>query len=530
MGTNGSESESELAVRGTVASASGSVLATENISRSFGGVHALTDVSATFAAGQIYGLVGENGAGKSTFGKVLAGLHRPDSGRILVDGEEANYKSPHQALRDGITMMAQELSLEPRRTVLENMMLGSERVRHGLLDKSTMRGLYQNLSRQTGFDLPAGAVLGDLRLADQQKVEIMRCLARGARVIIMDEPTAALTSDETRGFWQILERLKAAGTTVILISHGLEDVLRVCDEVYVLRNGRNVVNGPAGAFTTDTLITAMVGRALDTTFPSKSRVATGLATALSVRGLCTREVTDISFEVGRGEIIGLAGLVGSGRSEVLRGIFGADVSLSGEIAVGGQVRTIRSPRDAIRAGIALIPESRKDQGLVMGRSTRENIALPHLHKFSGPTGLLRRRPESQQSAATMDEVGVRPDALDAPVETLSGGNQQKVLFAKWLLHRPVVLLADEPTRGVDIPAKMAIYRLLVKLAEQGMAIIVVSSEMEEIRMLAHRLLVLRNGCIQGELSGEADEHEILRLAFGVDQSVTGAVPHSAAAC
>src|SRR5205823_14162219 len=337
---------------------------------------------------------------------------------------------------------------------------------------------------------------------EQQKVEIMRAIARDARMIVMDEPTAALTRDESDRLLEIIRQLAAGGTAVLLISHYLDEVLSVCETVTVMRNGRIVRTSPAANETPQSLVNAMVGREITLEYPSKKLRPEEAPVVLEVRGLTRgRELDDISFEIRAGEILGLAGLVGSGRTEVARAIFGADRVDAGEIELEGRPVRLRSPRQAARHGIAMLPENRKEQGLVMIRSVRENVTLATLGEFS-EVGLVNGLRERATTRRLASELAIRTPSVDAPVVTLSGGNQQKVLFAKWLVRPPRVLLADEPTRGVDVGAKRQIHELIVELADQGMAVLLISSELEEVIGLAHRVLVMRRGRIVAEYDSE----------------------------
>jgi ABC-type sugar transport system ATPase subunit len=461
--------------------------------------------------------VGENGAGKSTLGKIVAGAHRPDDGELWVDGRRVTYASPRDALADGITLIAQEPTVVPRRSVLENVFLGIERGRAGVVNGRALRRRWRELVEEVGFDLPPDEPAGSLRVADQQKVELMRAVARDARLIVMDEPTAALTADEGERLFETVRRLRESGTTIVYVSHFLPEVLSLADTVTVLRDARLVRTSAAANETPDSLVSAMLGRSMELTFPDKQPAPDDAPVVLSVDGLTRLPwVADVSFDVRAGEILGLAGLIGSGRSEVARAIFGADRPDAGDVAVQGRRVRARSPRGAVRAGIAMIPEDRKAQGLLMLRSIAENVSLPHLRVVSS-AGVIRERRERRAAAELMRRVDVRARRPSVRVGTLSGGNQQKVLFAKWLFRRPRVFIADEPTRGVDVGAKRAIYELIHSLAEQGMAVVLISSEHEEILGLAHRVLVMRGGRVVAELDGEAmSEEAIMKAAFATD--------------
>jgi rhamnose transport system ATP-binding protein len=472
-----------------------------NVTKRFGGTQALSDVSLRVGRGHIHGLIGENGAGKSTLGKILAGIHRPDSGEMLVDRVACSFRSPRQASAAGISSIAQELTLVSSRTVLDNVLLGVEPGRYGMLRRRDMARRFRELADASGFVLDPGAAVGELRYADRQKVEILRALARDARLIVMDEPTAALTSQETELLFGVMKRLQAQGKTIVFISHFLEQVLRMCDVVTVLRDGEIVRTSESRLESPSSLVTAMLGRPLDLTFPERSFPEPDAPVVCRVRGLERRGVfQDISFDVREGEIFGLAGLVGSGRSEVGRAIFGADRATGGSIELDGRAPRLRTPRDGIKAGIAMLPESRKEQGLLLDAAVATNITLPHLGKVS-TAGVLTGRREAKAVRPLVERLGVRTRRLRSATRTLSGGNQQKVLFAKWLLETPRLLIADEPTHGVDVGAKRAIYDLIHDLAASGMAMILISSELEEVLGLSHRLAVMSNGRIVDEFDG-----------------------------
>ncbi len=484
------------------------------VSKRFGGAQALVDVSLTISRGTIHGLVGENGAGKSTLGKVISGVHRPDSGELLINGERVRFRAPREALAHGITMIAQELSLVPQLSVFRNVFLGTERSRLGLLSDRDLRSRFAQLNRRTGFGLRADVRTGSLGIAEQQKVELMRALAREAELIVMDEPTASLTTDEAEKLFEIITSLRAEGATVVYVSHFLDEVLRLADRVSVLKDGRLIRTSPVAEETAPRLVEAMLGRRLESTRPVRTQSAGDAPVTLSVKNLSrTGILDDISLDVRAGEIVGIAGLIGSGRSELARAIFGADRPDTGRVELDGQPLRIRRPRDAVRAGIAMLPESRKDQGLLMRRSIMENIALPHLGTLS-TAGVVSRRKEHRDVGRIAQRVDVRGGRLSSRVSSLSGGNQQKVLFGKWLLRRPRLLIADEPTRGVDVGAKLGIHELIVSLAADGMAVLLISSEIEEILALCDRVLVMRAGRLVGTFSGEAiREDAILHAAF-----------------
>ncbi len=490
----------------------------EGVDKRFGVVRALRDVTVTIEPGTVHALVGENGAGKSTLGKMIAGVHAPDGGRMLVDGSPRRYGSPRDALADGVTIVAQELALVPRRTVAENVFLGDLPRRAGYIDVRALRRRYEELSDRAGFVPPPGdELVANLRLADQQKVEILRGIAQGARLIVMDEPTAALTHDQAEGLFTIVRALREQGTTIVYVSHFLKEVLDLADAVTVLRDGRVIDTQPAAEATEEGLISKMIGRSLDVAFPPRPAVAEDAPTVLSVRNLsAAHAVEDISFDVRAGEVLGVAGLIGSGRSEVAHAISGALRITAGTIELDGKPIAPRSPGHATRLGIALLPESRKAQGLLLSRSIAENVSLPHLAGLSR-LGVVTRQRERRDVGAIVERLGVRAPSVDTPVANLSGGNQQKVLFAKSLMRPPKLLIADEPTRGVDIGAKRAIYDLIVDLANRGMAIVLISSELEEVVALSHRVCVMRAGRLVATLGAdEITEEAVINAAFDSD--------------
>jgi ABC-type sugar transport system ATPase subunit len=522
-----------------------------DISKSFGGVRALDEVSLKIGRGSIHALVGENGAGKSTLGKILAGVITPDRGQLLIDGEPATFHSPREAIIRGIVLIAQELSIAPALSVAENVFLGIEPRRAGFVARRALRRRYDELAATAGFELRGDLPGRGLRTADQQKVEILRALCRNARLIVMDEPTAALSRPDADRLHQVIRRLATGGTTVVLVSHFLREVAELADQVTILRDGRLVRTAPAADETEDTMLSSMLGRSLGTTFPARRPVPPDAPVVLQARGLSALGVHDVSLEVRAGEIVGLAGLVGSGRSELARALCRAQRVTAGTVTTASgpltgrppgtrrrpeRLWSARGPDAALRAGVAMIPESRKEQGLLLGRPIVENVSLASLARLS-ELGLVRRRAERQAVTSALSQVGVRvpapprggvwahhhrwpgqqgrPPGLAAPVSTLSGGNQQKALFARILLRGPRVLVADEPTRGVDVGAKRAIYELLTSLAAEGLGVLLISSDAEEILGLAHRVLVMRAGRIAAEFRGEAmTEAAILGAAFG----------------
>jgi ABC-type sugar transport system ATPase subunit len=491
-----------------------------SVHKRFGATHALRDVSLEIAAGTVHALIGENGAGKSTLGKIIAGAARADEGVMLVDERPTSYRSPHDALVDGIAAIQQEISLVPQRTVLDNIFLGMEIRQQRLPSRVLMRARFDELCSEIGFDLDPAARVSQLKVADQQKVEILRALARNAAVIVMDEPTAALGADEVDALLGDVERLRNDGRTVIFVSHRLEEVKRIADRITVLRNGALIQTWAANDVTIPELIQAMLGRELASRMPRIPSAPAQRDRLLEARGLSRGSVVrDVSISVDAGEIVGIAGLVGSGRSEFARLLFGADRPDAGTIAVRGEDVRFGSPLDAIANGVAFVPEDRKGDGLLMNLSIGDNIALASLPALSR-CGVPRRRHQRQQVGELLASLDVRPPEPSRAVSTLSGGNQQKVMFAKWLLRKPRVLIVDEPTRGVDVGAKFAIYELIAQLASEGLGVIVISSELPEVLGLAHRVCVMRGGRIVAELTAEeATEDAVMHAAFGANANV-----------
>ncbi len=488
----------------------------QHVAKRYGAAIALDDVSVAIEPRSIHGLVGENGAGKSTLGKIIAGAVAPDDGQVLVDGRLVNYRSPRDAIRDGIAIIDQELALAPAMTVLDNVFLGVERGSLGLVDRTEQRHLFAQAAARIGFHHDPSVRAGTFRVADQQMVEIVRALVRDARLIVMDEPTAALPRNEAERLLELTRELRDEGATIIYLSHILGDVLKLCDTVTVLKDGRHVRTGPTAGETTDGLVTAMLGRQLDLVFPSRRPIDADAPVVLSVRGLSSPpKFDDVSFDIRRGEIVGLAGLVGSGRTEIARALFGADPA-SGTILMNGRPVRSRSPKGRIRDGMALLPESRKDQGLVMARPVNENVSMAHMGAVA-TAGVLSRERERGVVGEMMHRVDARAASQTMPIRALSGGNQQKVSLAKWLVKTPHLLIADEPTRGVDVGAKRAIYELIHGLAADGMAVLLISSELEEVIGLSHRVFVVRRGRLTLEIDGaDANEDNVMRAAFGDD--------------
>jgi len=486
------------------------------ITKSFPGVRALDGVSFEVASGEVHALVGENGAGKSTLMKILAGAYIADGGTIDIDGERATIDGPKAAERLGIGMIYQEFNLVPDLGVIENIVLGIEPTRGLFLDPKAATARATAVLAELGITLPLDRPARRLSVAEQQLTEIAKALVRHARLIVMDEPTAALTDRETDALFALIGKLKAQGVAFVYISHRLEELPRIADRITVLRDGRAIETRPIAAMPPDEMIRLMVGRALEAHFPELPPVAANAEVRLAVRDLrAASNVNGVSFEVRAGEIVGLAGLVGAGRTEIVRAIAGADVATGGEIAVDGRALTARNPHAAIEAGIAFITEDRKAQGLVLGMTVRENTTLAHLASYSRGA-FIDRAAEVGVTNAEIAELRIRTPSSEQAVKNLSGGNQQKVVLAKWLIGEARVFLFDEPTRGVDVGAKAEIYALMLQLLARGAGIVMVSSELPEVLGMSHRILVVRDGKIAAEFNrADATPAAVIAVAAGV---------------
>lgn len=491
------------------------------VSKRFGGVRALESVSIQVSAGSVHALVGENGAGKSTLGKIIGGVITPDSGEIVLLGRPVRFHSPREALAHRVATIAQELAIVPGLSAAENVYLGIEPRRRGVVRRRELRRRYRELCDAVGFGVPDSAPAGSMRTADQQKVEILRALARDAELLVLDEPSAALGPAEVERLHEMIRSLRARGRTVVLVSHFLREVLEVADEVTVLRDGRVVRSGPAAGESEGSLVQAMLGRPLEQTFPPRVNPSEGAPVVLSVRHLRAPGVEDVSLELRAGEIVALSGLVGSGRTELAEAIVGLRRSVSGSVEVAGSRLGRRSPRRLLSRGLAMIPESRKEQGLLLDRPVRENAVLSVLDELSR-LSYVRRRAERRTATEALRRVDVRAANAGVAANALSGGNQQKLLFARVLLCEPEVLVADEPTRGVDVGARRAIYDLLTAFAAEGRGVLVISSDVEEVLGIASRILVMRSGRLVAELEGAtATEQDVVAAALLDPEGLAG---------
>ncbi|WP_141733355.1 sugar ABC transporter ATP-binding protein [Oligoflexus tunisiensis] len=497
---------------------SGYVLEMKGITKVFPGVKSLDDVTLSVRPGSVHALMGENGAGKSTLMKCLFGLYQPDRGTIVLDGHPVVLKEPKNALDLGVSMIHQELHPIPDRSVMENVWLGRFPLKKlGPLSWVSDADMYEataKLFRDLDMDIDPRVRIGALSVSKIQLIEIAKAVSYQSKVIIMDEPTSSLTGPEAERLFAIIKDLKKRGVAVIYISHKMEEILRISDEVTILRDGRKVGTWPAAELTIDKMITSMVGRTLDQRFPPKVNAPADVF--FEVQNLSSPpagRLQDVSFAVKKGEILGIGGLVGSQRTELLETIFGLRPKATGQYLCRGREIFIHSPQDAIAHGLALLTEERRVTGIFPVWSVLENTVIAHQRSYRGPLGLIREARRIEDTERSIKDLRIKTPSRAAAIKNLSGGNQQKVLLARWLLTKPELLLLDEPTRGIDVGAKAEIYGMIMELAKQGKSVIVISSEMAELIGLSDRILVMCEGRVAGIIPGhEATEEKILRLA------------------
>ena len=488
------------------------VLEMRGIVKSFPGVKALRGVDLELRSGEVLALVGENGAGKSTLMSILGGAHAPESGTLSLDGHFFNFQSPHEARRAGVAVIHQEFSLVPSLNAVENIFLGCESSRFGFLPRTAERAKAADLFRRLGVEIDLTVPVRQLTIARQQLVEIARALASEPRLLVMDEPTTALSTHEVERLFSIIHDLKKQGIGLIYISHRLNEIYSLADRVCVLRDGQNAGGGAIDKINRAQLISMMVGRALADEFPSRTTLPGEVR--LKVERLRRGKVVcEVSFEVRRGEVLALTGLMGAGRTETARLLFGADPRDSGVVRLDGRELRLGSPREAIAEGIGLLTEDRKQQGLVLNHSVRENFGLPNLARLSRG-GFIAKEKEGLELSVHASRLGIKTAGWEQRVGTLSGGNQQKVVLAKWLARDCEVLIFDEPTRGIDVGAKYEIYTLMNELVAAGKSIVMISSELPEVLGMADRIVVMREGRVAGEIQNArtATQEDVLRLA------------------
>jgi len=470
-----------------------------NLNKSFAGTEALNNINVEFNSGEIHGLVGQNGAGKSTLGKIIGGTHNLSTGELIINKKKIYKWTPKLALDSGIAMIHQELALVPEMTVFNNIFLGIEKNKFGILENKNLK-LFYDLEKNIGFGLDPNVKVSTLRIADQQKVEIMRALARNAKVIIMDEPTSSLTNDEVKRLHLLMIKLQKQNYLIIYVSHFLESILSVCNKVTILRDGKLIRTNNIINENKTSLVEAMLGKSAEIAYPKRNNSKIVNPTKImDVSNLKTETgVKNVSINIKEGEVVGLLGLVGSGRTETLRAIFGADKIIDGNITFLNQNIKLKTPKNAIKKGIVMIPEDRRKLGLVFSQNTKSNITITNLEKISD-VNILNNTKEIKLVQKLINEVDIKPDTTEGNISYYSGGNQQKVLFAKWIFNSPKLILLDEPTRGVDVGAKRKIYELINKLAESGVGVLLVSSELEEVMGLADRAYLIKNGKTYDEI-------------------------------
>lgn len=486
----------------------------KGINKSFGTNQVLKNAGFVLEDGEVHALMGENGAGKSTLMKILTGVYTRDDGTVIVDGEEVVYKSPQEAEKAGIVFIYQEINSLFDMTVEENLFMGKEITKgFGIVDKKAMRAKAQEVMDKMGVSIPVDAVMGELSVGQQQMVEICKALMVDAKVIIMDEPTAALTQSETEGLFEVIQSLRKKGVSIVYISHRMEEIFELCDRITILRDGTYIDTKYIKDITMDDVVQMMIGREIGERFPKRD-VKIG-DEVLRVEGLTKNKVFhDVCFSVRAGEVLGVSGLMGAGRTEIMQSIFGNLSRESGKIFIDGEEVTIKNPRQAIAAGIGFVTEDRKTEGLLLEKSIAENIEIANLKKVSSK-GVLNKKKQDEIVKQGIEEFRVKCFGPWHECNNLSGGNQQKVVLAKWIYTDPKILILDEPTRGVDIGAKKEIYDVINQLAAKGVAVIMVSSELPEVLGMSDRIMVVHEGTVTGIIdAADADQAKVMTLATG----------------
>ncbi len=485
-----------------------------NISKSFGGIQALQDVTLKGKPGEIHALVGENGAGKSTLVKILSGACRKNSGTIKIDGVEVDINTPLNGRKSGIGIIYQEFSLVPELSVSENIFLHTLHEKGSLIKWREMNAKAEELIDNLGFKINPRDKVSDLSIANQQVVEIAKALSENVKVLILDEPTAVLAPNETTLLFEIIRKLKQRGVSIIYISHRLEEVFDIADTITVIKDGKISGSSPASGITKDEVIRLMIGRKLDVFYPKRDKIPGKeifRAENLFIKG----KVNNVGFSVREGEVLGITGLVGSGRTEAVRAIFSADKKERGSLYFDDEEIRIDTPAEAVRAGIGLVPEDRKTQGLILSLSIKENISITTLQNLSNRLGIINRSKEERNLIQLIEKLAIKTESPGKAVSDLSGGNQQKVVLAKWLAADCKLLLLDEPTRGVDVGAKLEIYHLINELVDKGLTIVMISSDITEVIGMCDRILVMKLGEVKGILEkNEFSEENILRMSVG----------------
>lgn len=483
------------------------------IKKAFGKNRVLEGVDFDLLPGEVHALMGENGAGKSTLMNILTGLHEKDSGTITIDGQELTYHNPKEAEREGVSFIHQEMITWPELSVIENIFMGKEQSNKlGFLDNKAMKKKANQALEELGVSIPLNKRMGSLSVGQQQLIEIAKTLLNDVKVLIMDEPTAALTDTEIQMLFQIINRLKAEGVSIVYISHRMEEIFQICDRITVMRDGKSIATHNISETNDRQIVKEMVGRDIDNFYPNEDNRTDDVL--LEVKNLNNKNIKDISFKLHSGEILGFSGLMGAGRTEIMRAIFGLDPLDSGEIFIDGELVNLDNPHTAISHGVGFLTESRKEEGLILDFSVKDNISMTAFEEFS-KKGVIDTKVENQFVDLLIDRLTVKTSSRDLPVRFLSGGNQQKVVMAKWIGAGSRILILDEPTRGVDVGAKKEIYNLMMELTKRGVGILMVSSDLPEVMEISNRVCVVHEARIAGEVTGDdINEEKIMTLATG----------------